>query len=293
MDAPGTLPEDEDKISDEVAQMARAQRNVVPGPRTPDLRLLVLAGIGLLLSAYLVWTRAAHGPVYCPLGSGCDIVQSSRYAAVFGIPVALLGLLFYGFLFAVAARPLEAKRRLRLALPAAFAGAASSAVFIAVQQTAIRAACSLCLVSAALTVAILIALIVSRKGPVPGLTWAAGAGMSVLAVAFLLWGYAASAPPPPQAAYAEGLARHLAASGVKLYGAYWCPHCTDQKEMFGAAAGQLPYIECDGRSPLGKPTVCAAAGIRAFPTWDIGGTRYEGVLSLEELARLSGYSPPP
>ena len=78
-----------------------------------------------------------------------------------------------------------------------------------------------------------------------------------------------------------------------MYGAYWCPHCTDQKKMFGKAAGQLPYIECDRRSPIGKPAVCAAAGIRAFPTWDIGGKRYEGVLSLEELARLTGYAPPP
>jgi len=96
-----------------------------------------------------------------------------------------------------------------------------------------------------------------------------------------------------EAAYADGLARHLTATGVKLYGAYWCPHCTDQKQMFGKAAVQLPYVECDARSPAGKPAVCAAAKIRAFPTWDIAGTRYEGVLSLEELARLSGFSPPP
>jgi uncharacterized membrane protein len=293
MDAPGALPEDEDEISGEVAQMARAQRRGVPIPRTPDLWLLVLSGIGVVLSAYLVWTRAAHAPVYCPLGSGCDVVQSSRYAAVFGIPVALLGLLFYAFLFVVAARPLEAGRRLSLALPAAFAGLGASTVFTWVQQTAIRATCSLCIASAVLTLAILVVLIVRRSGSVSGLTWAAGAGTFVLAAAFLLWGYAASAPPPPQAAYADGLARHLTASGAKLYGAYWCPHCTDQKEMFGKAAGQLPYVECDGRSPIGKPAVCAAAGIRVFPTWDIGGRRYEGVLSLEDLARLTGYTPPP
>lgn len=294
MDGPWRLSEDEHQIvAAEVAVMAQAKRKTASFPPTPDLWLLALSGAGLVLSAYLVWTRAAHAPVYCPLGTGCDIVQSSRYAAVFGIPVALLGVLFYGVLLLLAARPLEPGRRLRLALPVAFAGVGSSVVFVAVQQLVIRATCSLCVVSAVLTVAILVVLVARRRAPIPGLTWAAGAGTFVLAAAFLLWGYAASAPPSPQTAYAEGLARHLAASGAKLYGAYWCPHCTDQKKMFGKAAGELPYIECDGRSPAGKPAVCAAAGIRAFPTWDIGGTRYEGVLPLEELARLSGYPPPP
>ena len=273
--------------------MAKVQRKPVPVARTTDLWLLLLSGVGVVLSAYLVWTRTAHAPVYCPLGSGCEVVQSSRFAAVFGIPVALLGLLFYAFLFFIAARPLEPGRRLGLALPAAFAGVGSSAVFTAVQQTVIRTTCSLCIVSALLTAAIVVMLVARRPRRVSRVAWAASAGAFALAAVFLLWGYAASTPAAPEAAYAEGLARHLAASGVKLYGAYWCPHCTDQKQMFGKAASQLPYIECDARSLVGKPAVCAAANIRAFPTWDIAGKRYEGVLSLEELARLSGYSPPP
>ena len=161
------------------------------------------------------------------------------------------------------------------------------------QQTVIRATCSLCIASALLTAAILALLVARRPLRISRGIWAASTGAFVLAAVFLLWGYAASAPPAPEAAYADGLARHLTATGVKLYGAYWCPHCTDQKQMFGKAAAQLPYIECDARSPVGKPAVCATAKIRAFPTWDIAGTRYEGVLSLEELARLSGFSPPP
>ena len=273
--------------------MAKVQRKPVPVARTIDFWLLLLSGAGVVLSAYLLWTRTAHAPVYCPLGSGCEVVQSSRFAAVFGIPVSLLGLLFYAFSFLIAARPLEPGRRLGLALPAAFAGVGSSAVFTVVQQTVIRATCSLCIGSALLTAAILVMLIARRPLRVSRRIWAASTGAFVLAAVFLLWGYAASAPPAPEGAYADGLARHLTATGVKLYGAYWCPHCTDQKQMFGKAAGQLPYIECDARSAVGKPAVCAAANVRAFPTWDIAGKRYEGVLSLEELARLSGYSPPP
>lgn len=273
--------------------MAKAKRKGAPVVRERDLWLLILSGIGVVLSAYLVWTRAANASVYCPLGSGCDVVQSSRYAAVFGIPVALLGLLFYGVLVLLAGRRMEARRRLSLALPVAFAGVGSSIVFTAVQQVVIRATCSLCLGSAALTLAILVMLIARRPARISGQTWAAGAALLVGAALFLVWGYAASAPPAPEMAYADGLARHLTATGAKLYGAYWCPACADQKKMFGKAAGQLPYIECDGRSPIGQPAVCAAAGIQVFPTWDIAGQRHRGVLSLEELARLSGYAAPP
>lgn len=271
----------------------RSRRQAAAVIRVPDLWLLLLSGVGLVLSVYLVWTRAAHAPVYCPLGSGCEVVQSSRYAAVFGIPVALLGLLFYAYLFLLAARPLDPARRVRLALPAAFAGVGSSAVFMIVSQVVIQATCSLCVISAILSAAILILLLVRRPSRVSSGTWAASAAALVLASAFLIWGYAASAPPAPEAAYAEALAKHLTATGAKFYGAYWCPHCTDQKKMFGKAVGLLPYIECDPRSPIGKPAVCAAAGIRAFPTWDIGGTRHEGVLSFEELAKLSGFTAPP
>jgi len=273
--------------------MARATAARGGRKRGADLGLLGLSAAGLLLSAYLLWARAVHTSLYCPLGSGCDAVQSSRYAAVFGIPVALLGLVFYGVLFLLAARPLDPGRRLALALPAALAGVGASAVFTAVQRLAIRATCSLCVGSALLTIAITVLLLARRPRRIARSVWAWGGLAAVLAVAFLLWGYAASAPVSAEQTYAAGLAKHLAATGARFYGAYWCPHCTDQKTMFGHAASLLPYVECDPRSPAGQPGVCVAAGIRAYPTWDINGKRYEGVLSLADLARLSGYAPPP
>ncbi len=257
--------------------------------RSPDLRLAILSGLGVVLSAYLLYARAAHVPVYCPAGGGCDVVQSSRYAAVFGIPVALLGLGYYGSLLALGLRPAPEDRRWAVAVPVAGAGVAASAVFTVVQRVLLQVTCSLCVVSALLTVALLGLLIVRRpRRPAAG-TWRWTAAAAAAAVVFLISGYRLSAPTPPDASFAAGLARHLSATGAKFYGAYWCPHCADQKALFGDAAALLPYIECDPRSPIGQPEVCAAAGVRAYPTWDIGGRRYEGVLSLQELAALSGY----
>jgi hypothetical protein len=151
----------------------------------------------------------------------------------------------------------------------------------------------LCVLSAVLSLGILLYLSARRPHRPRAATWGWTGAAALAAVAFLVVGYAASAPQVATNDYATGLAKHLAASGVKFYGAYWCPHCADQKAMFGKAAGRLlPYIECDPRSPVGQPQVCLEAGVKAFPTWDIKSQRYEGVLSLDELAQLSGYSPP-
>eukprot|EP00959_Pyramimonas_sp_CCMP1952_P044883 937635-Pyramimonas_sp.AAC.2 len=41
------------------------------------------------------------------------------------------------------------------------------------------------------------------------------------------------------------LAKHLKQTGAKMYGAFWCSHCLDQKLMFGAeGAKEMPYVEC-------------------------------------------------
>ena len=49
-------------------------------------------------------------------------------------------------------------------------------------------------------------------------------------------------------------------------------------------------MECDARGIGARPELCQAIGVRAYPTWVIGNQRHEGVLTLEELARMSGFS---
>ncbi len=78
------------------------------------------------------------------------------------------------------------------------------------------------------------------------------------------------------------LAEHLKTQGFVVYGAWWCPHCNTQKELFGAEAiALLPYVEC-AQEQEGRQR-CMAAKVRAYPTWDYQGERREGLISLEEL----------
>ena len=90
------------------------------------------------------------------------------------------------------------------------------------------------------------------------------------------------------------LARHLTQIGAKEYIAWWCPHCHEQKELFGKEAyPEIKHIDCD---PQGKddphPDLCQAAGVQSFPTWQINGKLYPSVQPLEKLAQLSGYKGP-
>ena len=87
-----------------------------------------------------------------------------------------------------------------------------------------------------------------------------------------------------------GLAEHLSAIGAKKYGAYWCPHCYEQKQLFGKEAfSKIDYIECDPQGENPQRDVCMAAGIQSFPTWEINGEFYPGTKTPAELAELSDY----
>jgi hypothetical protein len=82
---------------------------------------------------------------------------------------------------------------------------------------------------------------------------------------------------------------HLRRIGAVFYGAWWCPACFRQKSLFGQQAGEsLPYVECD-KTDQGRER-CRTAGIKAYPTWVLGNKRVEGVQTLEELKRWSGFS---
>jgi len=86
----------------------------------------------------------------------------------------------------------------------------------------------------------------------------------------------------------DSLAKCLAGNGVKMYGAYWCPHCNNQKQMFGKSWKYINYIECSLPNRGGQVQICNQAGIKAYPTWEFqDGRRIEGELTFEQIM---GYS---
>jgi hypothetical protein len=93
----------------------------------------------------------------------------------------------------------------------------------------------------------------------------------------------------------DAFARCLSSRGVKMYGAYWCPHCQDQKEKFAASFEYVPYIECGVKGDAhAQSQACKDANVKHYPTWQFPpmGERVERVFSLEELGDRTGCALP-
>jgi len=91
----------------------------------------------------------------------------------------------------------------------------------------------------------------------------------------------------------DAFAQCLTTKGAKMYGAFWCPHCADQKELFGSSFQYAPYIECGIKGSRGIAQVCTDANIKHFPTWVFAdGARVEGSHELDFLSQATGCPAP-
>ena len=255
----------------------------------------VLAVLGLGVSSYLTYLHYSEASaVFCTQGSGCDIARSSGYSTVLGIPVALLGLVGFALVLGVSLSRLTPFRKGLSLFLVALAGVTFSAYLTYLEIVVIHAICPYCVLSASLMAAILLVLLLQRP-LVPGLSAGSLRLYSVLVVVVVVLGSLGAYSGTDEGTvtstpYQVALAKHLRDEGAVMYGAFWCPHCADQKRLFGDAFEYVSYVECDARGEDANPALCEFKGIAGYPTWEIGEQLYEGAIPLGELARLSGYS---
>jgi len=87
----------------------------------------------------------------------------------------------------------------------------------------------------------------------------------------------------------DEFAKCLASKQTKMYGLYWCPHCAEQKEMFGRAFQYVTYVECGIKGSHEMAGACTVAGVKLFPSWQFGGGKpIEGVFPMQELSDKTG-----
>jgi uncharacterized membrane protein len=119
----------------------------------------VLALIGVAIAGYLTWVHyAGLSPVCVGGGGGCERVQSSRWAELAGVPVAVLGLAGYIAILASLALPEEEG-----ALAAAFlslVGFGFSVWLTYVELVKIDAICQWCVASAVIMTALAVVSVV-------------------------------------------------------------------------------------------------------------------------------------
>jgi len=265
--------------------------------RKPDWPVLGLALFGMLLTAWLTALASTTGGApLCAEGSGCDLIQASRWSTLFGIPVALFGFFTYGLIAFVSFEMKPSLKRWRWQWAVALLGMSISLYLTLIGLIQIQAVCIWCLVSLATITAIFLWLTIQRPESAPGGRWRDWllntASLTAAVIIVMQLHYSGFLGPGmgrenPQL---RDLAIHLDERDAKFYGASWCPACQEQLDMFRASSDRLPYVEC---SPQGRgglvASACITADIRSYPTWIINGERHEGVLEPEELARLSRF----
>ncbi|KAL5706319.1 hypothetical protein ACHQM5_024506 [Ranunculus cassubicifolius] len=281
--------------------------------------------LGFLETGYLTYLKLTGTDAFCPIGAAaaaagtCSDVLNSEYAMVYGVPLPLLGMAAYGLVASLGlllARDSipselgETNGRLIL-LGTTTSMATASAYFLYILSTKLTGtSCSYCFLSAALSFTLFFTTLkdfgFKEIRNVVGLQlFIAG-----LVVAALSTSYKTSQPvltsfndvylpyyettmEKDSSPFAVSLAKHLRSVGAKMYGAFWCSHCSEQKQMFGREAAKfLPYVECFPKGVF-KGTkmekACSDVGIEGFPTWVINGEVLSGEKDFTELAKLTGF----
>ena len=279
--------------------------------------MAVLATIGLLDTGSITLHRwGVLGPLVCPGGSdGCDKVLNSPWGTLLGQPLALFGALAYLAVLLLALLPLFLKGESRVDLHQrswwglfliSTGMAIFSLVLVGVMVFKIKAICAFCLLSAALSLALMVISILGGEWGEPGQLIFRGILIGLAVLVFGIgWATALDRPettiskgmaPPvtaPSSPAAIALAIFNDAATTEIYTAYWCPHCHEQKELFGKeATAQLKVIECAPDGKNNQAELCKTKQIQGFPSWEINGTIDSGVKPLAKLAALSGYKGP-
>lgn len=111
---------------------------------------LLVSFFGFADATYLTVSHYAKAAVPCSLTNGCEVVLTSKYATLSGIPIALFGALYYLSVFILALIYLDAKKVWALNLAFLFVGAGFfiSAFLLYLQFFVIRATCVYCVGSA-------------------------------------------------------------------------------------------------------------------------------------------------
>ena len=126
----------------------------------PAYSMLALALIGIGAALYVAHGNYTGQSLWCPILDGCNAVVNSPYSRVFGVPMSYFGFIYFLYMFALAVRlvfePFAQSLRLRAILYAAM-GAISSMYFIYLQLRFIRELCSYCLISAVVSVLLVVA----------------------------------------------------------------------------------------------------------------------------------------
>ena len=124
----------------------------------------LLALVGLGDAVYLTVQHISGQSVPCSVTGGCEEVLTSQYAVIAGIPLAALGAAAYFSVFSLSTLAAFGYRVAgKLLLPLVATMVLVSLWLFYLQAFVIRAFCQFCLLSAAITIVLMIVGVLARK----------------------------------------------------------------------------------------------------------------------------------
>tara|TARA_Y100001968_G_scaffold258997_1_gene246097 strand:+ start:680 stop:1624 length:945 start_codon:yes stop_codon:yes gene_type:complete len=307
-----------------VASRLKSRRRQDLGSKWARISVSILSTVGIIDTGSITLNKwGLIGNLNCPGDiDGCDKVLNSHWGTLFqtnnfSVPLSFIGLISYSLILLMAIFPLipVIKKNQKFNISKltwwglfyiSISNFIFSLILISIMIFKIKSFCFFCLLSWLISLCILLLNLIGGSWEDYGKLSFRGFIMSIaVLLAGLIWSSSVDPSTTKISSNIQGipptvisisspekikLAEHLTKEGAVMYNAYWCPHCHDQKEMFGReATAKLNLIECAKDGFNNKKELCEAKGITGFPSWEINGSINSGVKSLKELAELSNF----
>eukprot|EP00667_Euglena_gracilis_P017492 EG_transcript_18455 len=287
-------------------------------PWIPTLeKVMWLAVAGTAFSIYLVRQHFSDGPSLCDINAvlSCQKVSRSRFSVLFGVPVAVWGIVWNLTVVHLSSQSISilqrdmfkdrdlVKSNFFFLMAWSIAGVGFVLYFV-LAEVLVGAVCVVCTAVHALTAATayLTRTLCQQAGVSPNpidhapllQRWLSG--LSLLALLLIL-GFntmgstteAPSAKPAPLAFDLDALAKCIRDRGFVLFSSPSCVHCQEQRALLGPAVELVPTTECSGE---GLTACVVRHNIQALPTWlqitdGVERRRHSGLLTLPALSNFT------
>ncbi len=289
----------------------------------PKIIIAILSTIGIVDTGSITLKNwGLFNSLSCPgISNGCEKELSSPWGTLLqtnkiNIPLSLAGFFTYLSILLITLlltlKVLPNKQKTKrilwwLLFSISFGASVFSLLLINIMFVKIEAFCVFCILSAILSFSIFILTIIGARFESRETMFYRGLIISfVVLLSGLIWSNQVdpananinidstnnTAPAIRNKSSNENVkfAKFLNEQGIVMYSAYWCPHCHDQKELFGKeAAEELTIIECAKDGKNNQFEICQEKGIEGFPSWEINNQIYSGTRELREIAELTNY----
>ena len=289
----------------------------------PKIFIAILSTIGIVDTGSITLKKwGLFTSLSCPgLQNGCETVLNSPWGILFAnnqinIPLSLAGFITYLSILIIiiilSLKVISPREKLNkflwwLIFLISCASSAFSFLLINIMFFKIQAYCFFCILSAILSFSIFIITMIGAKfeSREPMIFRGFMVAISIL-LGGIIWSNhvdpsnAMNVPIPTEnlaptittssSPQKVKFAKFLNENNIVMYSAYWCPHCHDQKQLFGKeAVKELKVIECAKDGKDNQYELCQTKGISGFPSWEINGEIYSGTRDLNDLAAATGY----